>query len=319
MAETAQFYIKPFNLSRALSGIPVTFENISGDTPVVNFDIFSKTGLLMKVDRASYEVTINSITYKINPEGQTINSGQQLNLVEAAMATTYGTSQSMTRGAGDGLVDPGNVSNLEPRDEFALAALQTMMGNIAHAESVNDSTILLCARAAYRWAQGMMIAAADAHAGSSSDGGGSSSVDVDVTGGTNSEKLLNNIVASLDKMTEKLGDLGGTIEAKRDIPFFDEPIPIQATIFQQKCIRLEFTSHMAYSNISIYLQLAVKEGEINSTRRIGYIIPRGTVVTIIENLDEAVTEITSITAVSVRGKGLYDENTYNITAVNPTP
>lgn len=199
MAATATYTTAAFDLDRALGGTPVTFL-----TSIASYTDFEAGTGMLRQERLDYSVTIDGTKYHITRDGTTIDGLRQLYLAEAVMTTTYGTEQEMTRGAGAGLSDPGAVSTLEPRDQFAIVALQSMMNKLQHAECANDSTIIMFTRASYRWAQGMMIAAADAHAGTSGSGGDTASVDVDVSGGTTSEKLLNNIVASLKNLTDEI-------------------------------------------------------------------------------------------------------------------
>lgn len=106
-----------------------------------------------------------------------------------------------------------------------------MITHLDHPESVNDSTILLFSRAAYRWAQGMMIVAADNRA--TVPVVEDTSVEVDQQSlNSNTEKLLNNIVDALNKLTAQIKskvavdgsvEVSGEVEVSGSINVTEEP------------------------------------------------------------------------------------------------
>lgn len=202
MAQTAVIEIVDFDLQMALAGTPVTLLQA---IPEVGIDMSTQTGLISK-SGSFYALQINGNKYLLNEKGVVAKGtsvGTQAHNVEAQMITTYGTEQGMTRGVGLGVRDLGVVSNLEPRDQFAILAMETMITHLDHPESVNDSTILLFSRAAYRWAQGMMIVAADNR--STVPVVEDTSVEVDQQSlNSNTEKLLNNIVDAVNKLTAQI-------------------------------------------------------------------------------------------------------------------
>lgn len=102
---------------------------------------------------------------KVYPEDGTFNIGETLQMCVCTMETTYGTQQGITRAPSSGSAEQiADISALEPRDHFAMQALAAMLQQNKGCEAFGDSTIIFFCRAAYRWAQGMMIAAADARA-----------------------------------------------------------------------------------------------------------------------------------------------------------
>lgn len=190
--------LNDFDLERALSGVPVTFEA----TLLVGDSITTKTGLL-KRDGAYYSTVIEGVKYVVDKDGVNTNPNDtthtQLHLVEATIVQTYGTEQAWTRGVGGA----GTIAALEPRDHFAIAALQTLLRNLHNAESANDSAILQYSYAAYRWAQGMMVAAADSRAGVGTPSTGEISVSENDLQ-NNSEKLMYNINESIKGLNTSL-------------------------------------------------------------------------------------------------------------------
>ena len=95
------------------------------------------------------------------------------------------------------------------------------------------------------------------------------------------------------------------------IPTIDEDIVIKVSVFKTKTLLFRFVNELAYTDISIYAELKVKEDTVLSTRKVGFILPKGT-VTSIQYLDADVTEIVTIDNISVRGQGINDTNTYTI-------
>lgn len=304
-----------FDLERALSGVPVTFEQsiATGET------ISTKTGFL-KRHGGNYTTIIEGVNYVVNSMGRNVdetdNVHTQLYLVEATIVQTYGTQQAWTRGPEAG-TDPGTIVSLEPRDHFAIAVLQTIIGNLPNAESVNDSAIMQYSYAAYRWAQGMMIAAADSRAAATTPSGGAIDVSQSDLQG-NSEKLLYNIAEYMKNgVTIKGTTAAGTVPVQTQTEIADKAqsvapttINIAYSIYKTKFIRMEIASpYMAYSDVSVVFELAVTESGGASTRKVSFIIPKGSVI-VVEGLDADVLTITSVTSATVRGKDVNDPNTY---------
>lgn len=304
-----------FDLERALSGAPVTFEQsiATGET------ISIKTGFLKKYG-GNYMTIIEGVNYVVNSMGKNVDETDtehtQLYLVEATIVQTYGTQQAWIR---SDTGDPGSIASLEPRDHFAIAVLQTILKNLPNAESVNDSAIMQYSYAAYRWAQGMMIAAADSRAAASSPSGGAINVSQSDLQG-NSEKLLYNIAEYMKNgVTIKGTTAAGTVPVQTQTEVAEKSkaaattVNIAYSIFKNKYVRMEIASpHMAYSDVSVVFELAVTESGGASTRKVSFVIPKGSVI-VTESLDADVVTITSVTSASVRGKDVNDPNTYAFT------
>lgn len=232
MAETAKYKWYTFDRNVAVEGTLVGFRQ-SDDNDL------SQTGRLfvnVTDDKYydSYKVVILGYTLwiddtgavtKVFPSDGTFSLGDTLMMVVCEMETTYGTKQAITRSVSDDSEDVATLTTMEPRDQFALAALQSILRGLDHPESYGDASILFVCQSAYRWAQGMMIAAADARAekkkasessgegegGGSSEGGegesttgGTTRSVVDTSSGTDTEKLLGNIAASVDDLTKQM-------------------------------------------------------------------------------------------------------------------
>ena len=309
-----------FNLQDALAGTLVGFMQTDA------YDL-SKTGNLT-IDGVwsapPYKVVIEGVTLRIDKDGKVVYStptsayvGQTLQMVTTVMGSEASVGSSVTRSAGssgEGHTATAVLSTMEPRDHFAMNVLNAMLHHMEIPEAKDDATMLMFSRAAYKWAQAMMIAAADSREGTSSTPGTQTSVNANDLQ-SNTEKVLYNINDSLKsiktQLDTSLGDINDSVEAVWEVTEAEDSITIMATIFKTKFLRMEFSSDMAYSDVSVFFNLAVKEGGTATTRKVGFVIPRGT-VTVIESLDTDVTEITAITSAVVRGQGHNDPNTYVI-------
>lgn len=186
-----------FNLQDALSGTLVGFRQTN------EYDL-SKTGVfernMNKVP--NYKVVIGGVVLGVNKNGVIETSqptsayiGQTLQMVTAEMGDYGAVGHSLTRSSGssgEGFNDVAVLANIEPRDQFAVQVLNAILIHTDHPESFDDAKCLMYSRAAYRWAQAMMIAAADSRDGEST----TQSTAVDVNSGdlqSNTEKLLYNI------------------------------------------------------------------------------------------------------------------------------
>lgn len=222
MAETATYSWLAFDRQAAANGVLVGIRQADDND-------LSFTGQLYKTTSDkyfdSYEVIIRGSKLQIDdfgkvkkvwPASSEIAVNTQLMLVVCTMNTTYGTQQAITRSVGSDSLTTANIQALEPRDHFAMQALAAIIPLLAHPESFGDAGILSVCKAAYKWAQGMMIAAADARAAVKKDdegGGGEEpeeekkAIAVNTSEITETaEKLLYNITVSLDNLRVQQGN-----------------------------------------------------------------------------------------------------------------
>lgn len=146
-----------FNLKDALSGVLVGF--------TANVD---EAGLLEQrdIDKLySFQVMIKGVLVIVDREGKVIRTnpedeyqaGAQLYMVVAEMGNEEAAGHAGTRGGpGGGTV---SLQETELRDNFAINALNAFIMKQDHPEAFSDAKCLYFARAAYRWAQAMMIIA----------------------------------------------------------------------------------------------------------------------------------------------------------------
>lgn len=171
MAETAKCSWYAFDRNVAVEGTLVGFRQSDDSDLSQTGHLFINTTDDKYFD--SYKVVILGHTLwvsdtgavtKVFPADGLFSTGQTLQMVVCKMETTYGTQQAITRSVGYGNKSVANITALEPRDQFATIALQAILDGLDHPESFGDASILSICQSAYRWAQGMMIAAADARA-----------------------------------------------------------------------------------------------------------------------------------------------------------
>lgn len=217
MSATATYTWSAFNVIDADSGVRVGFRQ-SNDNDL------SMTGVLVRDNKhrdTTHKLVIEGKTFYIDINGVVRHAspassyeGSTVQMVYCDMKTTYGTSQGITRGVSEGSEEVATLSSMEPRDQFALYAMQAIMRSLPSPQAIDDANILSNCRAAYRWAQGMMIASADARAErkKQEESGGDSEEQsatttrsvVDTSTGTDTEKLLGNIAASVDDLTKQM-------------------------------------------------------------------------------------------------------------------
>lgn len=166
MAEIATYTWSTFEEEDAKFGLRVGFQQTN------DYDL-SMTGILTEARRyTKYKAVIDGRTLFINDKGvvkKTIPDSEYtdrtVKIVTCEMKTSYGTSQAITRGVSGDSEEVATLDAMEPRDQFAIYAMQGIMAHLGmNPAEMDDANILFNCRAAYRWAQGMMIASADARA-----------------------------------------------------------------------------------------------------------------------------------------------------------
>lgn len=222
-----------FDRSTAINGVLVGFRQsdatdltYTGRLSLTENDLYYNSysvimlGVVLIVDDTG---TVTKVTPSNNPYSDVLYEGNTLQMVICTTETTYGTKQSVTRAATDGedtSKTSVDIANLEPRDQFAMQALVAILRGLDRPECYDDANILVVCQAAYRWAQGMMCACADArYRNASSSSGGTEEetkkVTIDTNSlGTNVEKLLYNISATLEN--QKLQDKTQYNEVKKE-------------------------------------------------------------------------------------------------------
>lgn len=199
-----------FNIGLISEGVIVGFQQTDTND-------LSKTGSVIadpSKDTPPYLVVIDGCTLhftkagKINASWPSSNYvGQTLKIVSFDMGTdnavgAYGTRSSQYD---EDHSLTATIDKMEPRDCFAVDVLNAMIVHMPHPEAASDATMMMYSRAAYRWAQAMMAAAADSREGDYNEP--PATVDVDTAQlQSNTEKILYNMSAYLETLGDALTD-----------------------------------------------------------------------------------------------------------------
>ena len=98
-----------------------------------------------------------------------------------------------------------SIDSLVPIDQFAIAIIGSMLVNIKDADTLSDAKILNLCDIAYKYAKGMIAISVNMRKANATGTSSDSTQKVDASDlQSTSDKLLNNIVASVDKLTTQI-------------------------------------------------------------------------------------------------------------------
>jgi hypothetical protein len=243
------YILKPFDRNKAYQGALVvaidkeysipenpeeaTITNISYDdiNKVWNKNKDFLGAGVAKSKNNSFVLTVSSVDYTFNSLGNGIGEAEHYILKMGEVATEVvstgngvtATTRSSTRREDTGdsttVVDDTSyvyVDSLTPRDQFAMQALRGILAKVDDPSSVSTSVMSTYCDAAYQWAAQMMQAAANARSPLDDETATGDIQKVNVGSlETNTEKLLNNIVAALKDM-----NITGGIPDREDLPAY---------------------------------------------------------------------------------------------------
>jgi len=191
-----------FNLADALNGMRVGIP-ITGDyNDMTLTGVLKPSGVATNPDTGvreqRYEAKLNIYKVTVDSTGTVKSMTPNITGVTVDVTPLMLVNVVLTNDVGTGNTRSGggsvHISVLEPRDNFAIAALGMIMRTIPYPDQQDDGSILGYCRAAYRWAKGMMQAAADAREAEDTPDPSDDPVPVDpneLQG--NTEKILYNI------------------------------------------------------------------------------------------------------------------------------
>ena len=132
--------------------------------------------------------------------GNCITQGKEnIKLSDVSADIDIDPSKAQTR-ASDG--SEVSVNSLVPIDQFAIAIIGSILVNIKDADTLSDAKILNLCNIAYKYAKGMIAISVNMRKANATGTSSGDAQKVDVADlQSTSEKLLNNIVASVDKLT----------------------------------------------------------------------------------------------------------------------
>ena len=210
MASSTTITLKEFNLQEALNGASIGFSTtgaVGGKVGnyVLNFRQYTQSKATWK-----YVGEAGKTTYYFDENGACSDGDttHQLFLIDATLASTTGTDAS--RGDG-GSAETISISTLQPREQFACYALQGIMYHIDNPLLLDDGQITQISAMAFQIAKGMLAAAADARAATSTEppSGGIEIDDNDVSSTT--DKILYNLNDNISKLNQYIANIQDAI------------------------------------------------------------------------------------------------------------
>lgn len=179
-----------FDYSKAAGGALVGL--VAEDGTLIDSGAFVQSDTL-----GTHSVTIKGQTLSFNADGKCTTAGEYygmtLSIVEAELKPTQ--DNLATRAGGSSSI---SIDALNPRDHFAITALQGIFQYLRSPHEMSDANMLYYSKIAYKWAQAMLVASADARKDAGESTGGSSEVSInEATLSTNQDKLLYNISTNL--------------------------------------------------------------------------------------------------------------------------
>lgn len=196
------------------------------------------TGILKYNSPNNLNLTVEGVTYTFNSYGKpvsknAIEAGYNLKMGISQMesienGTVGATTNAVTRSVsddGDVIYEPSGIldktyeitiDNLNARDQFAIQALRGILEKISNPDEIGKNEITHYCEAAYTWAGYMMTESSKARS-VIKDADASDNTQTEEVGylDNNTEKLLNNIVAALDKTNASITSGETQVTAER--------------------------------------------------------------------------------------------------------
>ena len=160
-----------FDYSKAAGGALVGL--VAEDGTIIDAGAFVQSDTL-----GTHSVTIKGQTLSFNADGKCTTAGEYygmtLSIVEAELKPTQ---DNLATGAGGS--SSVSIDALNPRDHFAITALQGIFQYLRSPHEMSDANMLYYSKIAYKWAQAMLVASADARKDAGESTGGSGALDFD--------------------------------------------------------------------------------------------------------------------------------------------
>lgn len=207
MATATKIQLVEFNESEALNGASLAFSSdgtLSGSVEdyVLNFKLSNRSSVSER-----YSGQVQKKTYYFDASGICSDGEATHNLfiVNATIEATKGTTATRGDAESEENID---IDILQPREYFAMYALQGILAKVDNPLSLDDGQVTLITSMAFKIAQSMMSTAADYRAATQSEETPPASVDVDVNNLTSTtDKILYNISQDINGMQESIKDI----------------------------------------------------------------------------------------------------------------
>lgn len=214
MAAAIRIKLAEFNKDEALNGASLAFSSngqLSGAVSdyVLNFQLNDIGSVTEK-----YSGQVQKKMYYFNDKGVCSNGNKlhKLFIVNAKIIATKGTVATI----GDvGAEENIDIDVLQPREYFAMHALQGILAKVENPLTLDDGQVNLISSMAFKIAQSMMSTAADYRASTQPEETPPSSVGVDINNITpTTDKLLYNMSQSMAGMQGSLKDIKNTVSGQ---------------------------------------------------------------------------------------------------------
>lgn len=217
MATATKIQLVEFNKNKALRGATIAFSSngqLSGEVSDYILD-FRLNDMSSMSERYAGQSQKGGQEYYFSDNGVCSDNNELHNLfiVDAKIVTTLGTV--VTKGEA-GVEENINIDVLQPREYFAMYALQGILTKIDNPLALDDGQIDLISGTAFKIAQSMMSTAADCRAATQTDPP-PASVDIDINNVTSTtDKLLYNMSQAIVGMQESLKSIKDTMSGQGD-------------------------------------------------------------------------------------------------------
>lgn len=164
---------KTFAVDGAMNGRRIGLKNSENANDLSVTGVIDQTYYANKGTNAQYKAKIGAYTVYFNTSGTILSTvptnsdwiGKTIKMVDTQIYQTSGTMVKPYTPEGEEEQEPVDLSEMDTRDHFATAIIGVLIGKLKDPANADDGNILFTCRAAYRWANGMMTAAADARLG----------------------------------------------------------------------------------------------------------------------------------------------------------
>lgn len=188
--------LRDFVLDEALGGASVCWAKDDDKSKG-----FGKYAYDFKREGVGYTYRVESKKYNCNKEGNPVNGGHQLFMADSVIEETRGTAASRGDAEDKETIE---ISALQPREQFALAAMQVILGKLTDPLTCNDFTIQLIAEQSFKVAQAMLTKAAEVRA-ETKEPEEDTAIDIDSNNVTDTtDKILYNMQDLFKKQVEEI-------------------------------------------------------------------------------------------------------------------
>lgn len=194
-----------FTVSKALKGITLASVKQIVEEGETRDELLSVENF-RQISSDKFSAVVDGVEHLFDNAGKCVDApntvGNLAFVSSDIQKSTQNTADADNTGTSETLKTTATISSLSPRDYFAQEIMNAFMKGINNPFSLSDADIYKYTTLSYKIAQSMINVAAFNRKGDPQSGSTDSSAEVVIDKATlngNTEKLLNNIVAALDK------------------------------------------------------------------------------------------------------------------------